>query len=829
MSNEGLKSPGRVSTTGGAAGKLPIREVHSALVGPSLADEFNVIELDFAPEACVRFDDVRFEFDSSFIGPESKTELKLLGQLHNEDATRPASIFGHADPSGNDDYNKQLSGRRAQAMYGLLTRKTDLWEDLFKHPLGGDEWGTRSIQSMLKELGHYSGPINGVLDGPTKEAVKKFQSSPQGAGLVPDGDPGQNTRPKLYLAYMNSICIDEKDQPFTVDPVDGFLAHGADAGGKGDFQGCSEFNPDMVFSKPEDQKFKQPANKAERDRENNINRRVVVYLFRSGSEIKPASWPCPKAKEGVAQCRKRFHADGDFRRTPRGELRRTFDVDGDTFACNFYDRISLLSPCEQPPPPLPPPTVKFVKVQTGIPAKPPLLGLFFEEDDFSPRLGEHAKVHVRVESLPPGFAGTLRIDFGRLTNRVDNAATPDVNESFTLVSRVEVPVAAGADPLTVEVEWDGLATVAAPQEFSNRQTVNTNSGANVNIPLPAIATGQPVPHGLYVIDQITLLQGGTEVAKDRPANVDLSVPVLANLIFNANFGGDLTNFGIAPFRTQIEDALRRFGGRDYMVNDPNRVNRINVRFISNPAITNAQSMRSSVGGGDAAGGNFGSTPDGPAPLSDNLYVFHEGIGADITIFPTTFMLFNTAAGAIGPLDQATFRAIFGSVGVSAAATVAAPGVPAPRTVAADGSVSGACAALDASNVTVTLDNNGVATLASNNPAVVPAARAQAIQRALNAFIHMVGNTINHETAHALGVVSRVRANNQITISGTTVTSPLNGNGGAHNQVTNNTNIVDAGGTRSFVRRIENTGVQQVFNAVNAQYMRDCVPFDRRDD
>jgi hypothetical protein len=76
---------------------------------------------------------------------------------------------------------------------------------------------------------------------------------------------------------------------------------------------------------------------------------VVVYLFRSGSEIKPESWPCPRAKEGVAQCRTRFHADGDFRRTPRGERRRSFDVEGDTFACNFYDRISVLSPCEQGP------------------------------------------------------------------------------------------------------------------------------------------------------------------------------------------------------------------------------------------------------------------------------------------------------------------------------------------------------------------------------------------------------------------------------------------------------------------------------------------------
>jgi hypothetical protein len=349
MSDQQVDLSSRVATSGGAAGKHPFREVHAGLVGPSFGGEFNVIELDFAPEACVRFDDVRFEFDSSFIGPEAKKELRLLGQLHNEDPTRPASIFGHADPTGDDFYNKQLSGRRSQAMYGLLTRRADLWEELFKNPQGGDSWGIRSLQIMLTELGDFSGSPNGVLDAATRAAVSAFQQSPEGAGLVVDGDPGPKTREKLYLAYMDSICVDENGEPFTLDATAGFLARGSDPGGKGDFQGCSEFNPDMVFSEPEHQKFQDPKLKVERDLENTINRRVVVYLFRSGSEVRPDAWPCPRAKEGVAQCRTRFHADGDFRRTPRGENRRTFDTDGNTFACNFYDRLSALSPCEKPP------------------------------------------------------------------------------------------------------------------------------------------------------------------------------------------------------------------------------------------------------------------------------------------------------------------------------------------------------------------------------------------------------------------------------------------------------------------------------------------------
>lgn len=828
--SDGADSLTHTVTDGGLAAKHPPRHVHAVFVGPSIASEFNVIEEDFAPEACVRFDDVRFEFDSSFVSPEAATELKLLGKLVKENPLRPASIFGHADPVGDDVYNKTLSGRRAQAVYGLVTRKTDLWEDLFKNPQGGDNWGTKSIQVMLKALGHYDGPVNGVLDAKTRDAVKSFQGSPEGAGLTVDGDPGGKTRPKLYAAYMDKICVDDAGQPFKIDPVKGFLAQGADAGGKGDFQGCSEFNPDIVFSQAESERFKNPSNKAERDNENKPNRRVVIYLFRQGSKISPGSWPCPRVKEGVAGCKKRFFSDGEKRRSNQAE-RRTFEKTKDTFACRFYDRVATLSPCESPPKPPPKPVLKFVKIETEKRVLPPLLPVFEEDDDFSPRLKERAKVHVSLTNLPPGFAGTLRVDFGRLTNRADNIPTPDINESFTLVSRVEVAVAAtGADPQVVEVLWDGLATVAVPQEFSNRQTVNTNSGANVNVPLNAIATGDPIPHGLYFIDQITLLQGAAEVAKERPVDVGLSVPVLVNISFNANFAGDLSAFGLTPFRADIETALLRFGGRDYMIRDPALANRINARYINDATITNAQSMLATVGGADPAGGGlFGSTPDGPAPLSDNLYVFHEGLSATIDIFPSTFMTFNTAAGAIGPLDQATFQAIFSPLGVGAAATVAAPGVASPRTVAADGSVTGACTALDSANVTVTLDDDGIATVVSTNPAIVPDARVIAIQRALRAFVQMVGNTLNHEVAHSLGVVSRIRANNQITINGTTVTSPLNGDGGAHNRVTNNTNIVDGGGTRSFVRRIEDTGVRQVFNATNARYMRDCIPFDRRDD
>jgi hypothetical protein len=104
---------------------------------------------------------------------------------------------------GNDDYNKLLSGRRAAAIYGMLTRRDEAWEDLFSNtgifaePVAGDKWGDESIQTMLGELVQ---PTDGT------DPLKQFQSD---NGLAPDGKAGPATRKQLFLAYMDLICVDD--------------------------------------------------------------------------------------------------------------------------------------------------------------------------------------------------------------------------------------------------------------------------------------------------------------------------------------------------------------------------------------------------------------------------------------------------------------------------------------------------------------------------------------------------------------------------------------------------------------------------------------------
>jgi len=126
-----------------------------------------------------------------------------------------------------------------------------------------------------------------------------------------------------------------------------FLAAGTGSGGKGDFQGCGEFNPIMLFSKEEEKEFAKQENKEARNDENAPNRRVVIFLFRPGVHVSPDDWPCPKAKDGVGACKKRFWSDGEKRRGNRlPDQRREFEQSRDTFACRFYDRLATHSPCE---------------------------------------------------------------------------------------------------------------------------------------------------------------------------------------------------------------------------------------------------------------------------------------------------------------------------------------------------------------------------------------------------------------------------------------------------------------------------------------------------
>ena len=136
------------TTDGGAAAEHPPMPTHEAIVSPTTTDQYNTIRAAILPFACWRCDDIRFDFDSSFVRPEITDELQSLAALREKHPGTTISIFGHADPVGDDVYNKQLSGRRATVIYGLLTRDAGLWENIYNQ----EQWGTRSIQTMLANI-----------------------------------------------------------------------------------------------------------------------------------------------------------------------------------------------------------------------------------------------------------------------------------------------------------------------------------------------------------------------------------------------------------------------------------------------------------------------------------------------------------------------------------------------------------------------------------------------------------------------------------------------------------------------------------------------------
>src|SRR5687767_3140290 len=101
----------RGSVSSGQVGAAPL----TVFAAPATGTEFNTIGERLVPKACFKIEDLLFDFDSSFVKPEIGLHLPRLAQLRTENTVGtlrpPLSIFGHADPVGDDDHNKKLSGR----------------------------------------------------------------------------------------------------------------------------------------------------------------------------------------------------------------------------------------------------------------------------------------------------------------------------------------------------------------------------------------------------------------------------------------------------------------------------------------------------------------------------------------------------------------------------------------------------------------------------------------------------------------------------------------------------------------------------------------------
>ena len=267
------------------------------------------------------------------------------------------TVFGHADPTGRDEYNHVLAGRRAKAVFGLLVRDVEMWDELYRVSHGGDQWKLRHMQLMLVKCGYAAGEPDGVLGTNTMDATRAFQRD---QGIAPSGYVDVATRKKLFRAYMDAICVNGSGKPFRYNRKD-FLSRGETKDGKADYQSCSEFNPMVVFSQEEESDYAKPENKGQRDEDNAVNRRVTIYMFPTNPRFPPEKWPCPTIKEGCGRCKGQFWIDGEKRRSPQGE-RRDSRKRGKTMACKWYDRMTWRGSCEGQAP-----GDKLLKLATPVP------------------------------------------------------------------------------------------------------------------------------------------------------------------------------------------------------------------------------------------------------------------------------------------------------------------------------------------------------------------------------------------------------------------------------------------------------------------------------
>lgn len=443
---------------------VPQRALPLYVAPTASGNETNTIRIPIVPIACWRLNDAVFAFDSSFPGPSTAPELTKLASLVTGNAGSPASLFAHADPVGSDDVNKVISDRRAIAVYATLTRQPDDWEDLYSHALDGDTWGFPALQTMLATVNdangnpYYGGDIDGIYGSGTRDAVTRFQSD---NGLAADGDAGPNTRKALFPAYMDAICQDASGAPFKMKPED-FLGGGADPGGKMAMQGCSEFNPVFLLSNDETQGYAQSGDTATRNKRNGPNRRVVMFLFRPGTQVTASQWPCPRVKEGADACKAQFWPDGDTRRQA-GDDERKYVATHDTMACRFYDRFARRSPCEGGMP-------AFVEVDLGLDASTNLNDLsqtyaLMSDDGAYQQQRQRAEAMVlaptfavlRFTRVKPGKTYSLYQVFGDGLLPILVSTTVDAmlaERSFDLADPPTPPPAASRPAPAVYADWD---------------------------------------------------------------------------------------------------------------------------------------------------------------------------------------------------------------------------------------------------------------------------------------------------------------------------------------------------------------------------------------
>lgn len=170
-----------------------------------------------------------FALESSFPTPAIAPYLDHLAKVTEEHPEVQLGIFGHADVSGSEDYNKHLTDRRAMAVKALLTSDRQVFDWIALE----EDWGLDVYQTMLRALTCNPGALDGETGPLTEAAVELFQEISNAghfglaSSLDVDADLGPATKAAIRAAYLTAFGLELGEGQF----------HGPGT------SGCSEFNP----------------------------------------------------------------------------------------------------------------------------------------------------------------------------------------------------------------------------------------------------------------------------------------------------------------------------------------------------------------------------------------------------------------------------------------------------------------------------------------------------------------------------------------------------------------------------------------------------------
>ena len=452
-------------------------------------------------------------------------------------------------------------------------------------------------------------------------------------------------------------------------------------------------------------------------------------------------------------------------------------------------------------------------------------------NSFNPLVRGRIKFIVSVTGLSTPFEGKVRLTLSRNTT-----------DGMTPVAVVEEELCSTAANGTVAVIWNGAVDRAVPRQVSNRTTPDLNPGKSpTNIPVREMDEDSLVLHGLYAVEKIELVEKDDSVAATAtPANGGFVVPIVCTLFFNSmGLASALGRFGFADgtriVTPYIEDIRRAI-----LVVASSYYRGIGVQFFFTHTRENAAGIVIEIKDTFAV---FGQNEPGATKFQETV---PDGINLKINLFGwSNATFFRRENGdeffvVIGPealldrnLDQKSddsrmLNEVFGPLGVARTATSVArddefrPQPTRPRTMK-NGKVDGRVTFEDHNNTSVSLSNEGVFTVASSDPVIVPTQRAADIQRALNAFTNAVGLFVAHELGHALGLIAKTDAQEAIIAveDRGRFLSPLAGTFEAHNATPQGELMDDGNDFR--LRTIFAAGARVPLGATNRRYLTDCFP------